>query len=256
MSKASPCPILVISLRTSSARWQKVSAELDRAGLAYERLDAVDGRCLAADALARIAPWDPSAFFKPLSPGEVGCFLSHVAAAERIASEGWERALVLEDDFVLGADFVSRLEDLLSLPGPPPDLLKIEGVLRGGETVAVSPRGQRVCRHRRPPSRTAAQIWSLRGASRFLETARPIVRPVDVHLKHWWEHGVEVFYVAQPLVFDGDATGATSTIGARPARGFSGLLRRVRYKAHFAFASHCHYFCKHGLKAWMRMCWG
>ena len=256
MSKSPPCPILVINLRGSTTRWEKASAELTRVGLAFERHEASDGRVLREEELSRLAPWSPSAFFKPLSPGEIGCFLSHITAAERIVREGWERTLVLEDDFLLGEDFVSRLEDVLSLPGPPLDLIKIEGALCGGETVAVTRGGQRICRHRRPPSRTAAQIWSLRGAHRFLATARPFLRPVDVHLKHWWEHSVEVFYVMPPLVLDGDATGATSTIGARPAKGFVGSLRRFRYKVGFAFSSHGHYVWAYGIKAWVRMIFG
>lgn len=252
MSVGAPCPILVINLRSSTARWAKASAELTAAGLAFERLEAADGRILPAEELARLAPPNAGAFFKPLSPGEVGCFLSHVAAAERIVREGWPRALVLEDDFLLGADFTRRLEDLLALPGEPIDLIKIEGFLRGGQTVAVTPGGQRLRRHRRPPSRTAAQLWSLAGARRFLATARPFLRPVDVHLKHWWEHGVEVVYVDPPLVGDGDAAGVTSTIGARAAEGFAGACRRVAYKAKFAFASHGHYLFRRGFLPWLR----
>ena len=93
MSTCTPCPILVINLRSSTARWEKVSAELASTGLLFERHEAVDGRLFSAAEIAQLAPWDSSAFFKPLSPGEIGCFLSHVSAAERIVREGWNRAL-------------------------------------------------------------------------------------------------------------------------------------------------------------------
>lgn len=248
-----PCPILVINLAGSTARWRKVSAELTASGLAFERHEASDGRILPEEELARLAPWDPSAFFKPLSPGEIGCFLSHVSAAERIVREGWSRAVVLEDDFLLVPDFPERLADLLMTPGPPADLIKIEGELRGGEIVTVTPGGQRLYRHRRPPSRTAAQIWSLEGARKFMATAHPFLRPVDVHLKHWWEHGLEILYVRPPLVLDGDATGATSTIGARPARGLGGAWRRLAYKTNFALVSQWHYLRRYGLGSWCRL---
>ena len=247
------CPILVINLAGSTARWQKVSAELRAYGLAFERHEAADGRILPKDELARLAPWEPDTFFKPLSPGEIGCFLSHVSAAERIVREGWPRALVLEDDFLLADDFDGRLADLLAMPVCTADLIKIEGELRGGEPVAVTPGGQRLYRHRRPPSRTAAQLWSLEGARKFLATAQPFRRPVDVHLKHWWEHGLEILYVRPPLVLDGDATGTTSTIGARPARGLRGTLRRLQYKTVFAFASHWHYLKRHGFMSWLHL---
>ncbi len=251
-----PCPVLVINLAGSTVRWQKASTELSKYGLAFERHEATDGRVLTNDELARLAPWDPAAFFKPLSPGEVGCFMSHVSVAERIVKEGWPRTLVLEDDFLLADDFPRRLKDLLAMPGPAIDLIKIEGALSGGEPVAVTPAGQKLYRHRRPPSRTAAQLWSLEGARKFLATARPFRRPVDVHLKHWWEHGIQILYVRPPLVLDGDASGATSTIGARPARGLIGSLRRIRYKAVFAFASQWHYLRRHGFDSWRRLLFG
>ena len=248
-----PCPILVINLRSSTARWEKVSAELASAGLFFERHEAVDGRLFSAAEIAQLAPWDSSAFFKPLSPGEIGCFLSHVSAAERIVRDGLNRALVLEDDFILAENFAVRLKDLLALPGRPPDLIKIEGALRGGEWVATTAKGQKLYRHRRPPSRTAAQIWSHEGAKKFLATARPFLRPVDVHLKHWWEHGIEIIYVRPALVADGDAAGATSTIGVRPASGLGGVLRRIRYKTVFACASHWHYIMRYGFISWCRL---
>lgn len=248
-----PCPILVINLAGSTTRWRKVSSELNSCGLSYERHEAVDGRTLLKEEIALLAPWDSTDFFKPLSPGEIGCFLSHVSAAERIVREGWERTLVLEDDILLAEDFATKLEDLLAIPGQPIDLIKIEGELRGGEALVVSPGGQKLYRHRRPPSRTAAQIWSLNGARKFLTTARPFRRPVDVHLKHWWEHGVDILYVRPTLVLDGDAAGITSTIGSRPANGFGGFLRRVLYKSSFAYASQYHYLKRYGFSSWIRM---
>jgi glycosyl transferase family 25 len=251
-----PCPILVINLAGSTVRWQKVSAALEAVGLTFERHEASDGRLLSATEIAQLAPWNPAAFFKPLSPGEVGCCLSHVSVVERIVREGWERTLVLEDDFLLADNFVARLKDLLAVPGPPADLIKIEGALRGGERVAETPGGQQLYRHRRPPSRTAAQLWSLEGARKFLASAQPFLRPVDVHLKHWWEHDLEILYVRPSLVMDGDATGVTSTIGARPASGLGGACRRLRYKTNFAFASQWHYLRRYGLGSWCRQLLG
>jgi glycosyl transferase family 25 len=245
-------PILVINLRGSTERWNKASAELAAAGLAFERLDAVDGRLLPRVELDRIAPWDRRAFFKPLSPGEVGCYLSHLAAAERIVAEGWPRALVLEDDFLLGEQFGARLTDLSGVNCPAPDLIKLEGVRSGGEEIAVLSSGHRLLRNRRPPSRTIAQLWSLSGARKFLAASRLLRRPVDVQLKHWWEGDLEILYVSPPLVMDGDSSGKGSTIGARPSRGVLGRFRKMGYKLGFAWLAHWHYFRRWGLLAWWR----
>lgn len=249
-SDAAPLPILVINLRGSTERWAKASAELKAAGLSFERLEAVDGRLLPQTELNQIAPWDRSAFFKPLSPGEVGCYLSHLAAAERIVAEGWARALVLEDDFLLGEEFGSRLADLLVVSHAAPDLIKLEGVRSGGQSLGVLGSGYQLLRNRRPPSRTIAQLWSLAGARKFLAASRELRRPVDVQLKHWWEGNLEILHVSPPLVMDGDSAGKGSTIGARPSRGLFGRFRKMGYKVRFAWLSHWHYFRRWGLKSW------
>ena len=251
-SDAAPLPILVINLRGSTERLKKSAAELAAAGLAFERLEAVDGRLLPQAELARLAPWDRGAFFKPLSPGEVGCYLSHLAALERIVREGWPRALVLEDDFLLGPDFAAQLRDLLASGRPVPDIIKLEGIRAGGECLARLNSGVRIIRNRRPPSRTIAQLWSIEGARKFLAASRVLRRPVDVQLKHCWEGDLDVLYLAPALVTDGDSTGKGSTIGARPASGALGRLRKVRYKLGFAFRCHWEYLRRRGLLAWWR----
>lgn len=245
-----PLPILVINLRGSTGRWSKASAELTAAGLVFERLEAVDGRLLPQAELDRLAPWDQGAFFKPLSPGEVGCYLSHLAAAKRIVTEGWPRALVLEDDFLLDADFSDRLADLLGATCPVADIIKLEGIRSGGKSVAALGSGRQLLRNRRPPSRTIAQLWSLSGARKFLAASRELRRPVDVQLKHWWEGNLEILHVSPPLVMDGDSSGKGSTIGARPSRGLLGCFRKMGYKLRFVWLSHWHYLRRWGLKAW------
>ena len=61
------CPILVINLAGSTARWAKVSEELRGYGLAFERHEASDGRILTNDELSMLATFDQSSFFKPMS---------------------------------------------------------------------------------------------------------------------------------------------------------------------------------------------
>ena len=223
-------PVLLINLDGSAERLKKASSQLAAAGISFERLPAVDGRLLSESERSRLAPWDRKAFFKPLSPGEIGCYLSHLAALERIVREGWPRALVLEDDFLLAPDFPSRLRELLEQPDPVPALVKLEGACHGGKVERILPSGMRIMINRRAPSRTIAQLWSLDGAKTFLANASRLRRPVDVEIKHWWETGVEVLYVVPAPIKDGDATGAGSTIGARNPGDLGSRLRKAKYR--------------------------
>lgn len=88
--------------------------QLTAAKLSHEFVEAVDGRELTpvewlrvvdAEAVARYPWW--------LTPGAVGCILSHRLVYERIAETGQRRALVLEDDARLPPAFAS-IADVLA----------------------------------------------------------------------------------------------------------------------------------------------
>lgn len=79
-----PFPIYIISLKRRPERLEATLAHL-RAPVTV--LDAVDGRDL-----------DLSSLDTALTTGEVGCFLSHLAAMRRVAEGSADWALVLEDD--------------------------------------------------------------------------------------------------------------------------------------------------------------
>jgi glycosyl transferase family 25 len=224
---------------------------MSRAGIEFERIDAVDGRLLPLAEIVRIAPWDRSAFFKALSPGEVGCYLSHLAAAERIVKEGWPRALVMEDDFRLTSDFAPTLRALMDHPDLP-HLVKLEGSLGRGEVVATLASGNCLVRHRRPPVRTVALFWSLEGARRFLAVAYPLRRPVDVQLKHWWEGDLDILAVSPPPVTQDEKHATASTIGARRPQGFVGRLRQWRYRLGYALESQWQLLRRRGCRGWLK----
>ncbi len=245
-------PILLINLPESKGRLERAQQEFAKLGLLYERVEAANGRTMSKADLEEVALWDRSAFYKPLSPGEVGCYLSHISAVERIVNEQWPFALVLEDDFRLEPNFNEVVSLVLRDAPTGLHLIKLQGTVRGGEVVASLSGGRQIMRHRSIPSQTVAQLWSLAGAKVFLEIARPLRRPVDVQLKHWWEGDLNILYVNPPIVIDGDSIGATSTIGARKPKGILNWLRRFRYKLTFTCQSHLKYFRRHGLLSWSR----
>ena len=245
-------PILLINLRESKDRLNHSRQELSRFGLSFERIEAIDGRQMSQAELNQFSVWDRSAFFKPLSPGEVGCYLSHIAATKRIVSEGWPWTLVLEDDFKLSDDFLKEMNRLSQTDLSAYDLIKIEGRTRGGEVIQRLDENHVIIRHRRPPSCTIAQIWSFAGAKKFLEKSTLLKRPVDVQLKHWWEINLHIVHLDAPLVFDADADGKTSIIGARKLKGLIPWMYRMRYKIQFTLSSHYQYLRRWGLASWLK----
>lgn len=247
-----PCPILLINLDRSRGRFESACRQLAAAGLVAERLEAVDGRLLPEAELRRLAPWSRGAFFKPLSPGEVGCYLSHIAAAERIVREAWPVALVLEDDFSADPSLAVSLAELVALGDALPDLVRLDGEMRGGEVVTLLPGGARLLRHRRPPIRTTSLLWTLGGARRFLAVARPLRRPVDVQLKHWWEGGLSVLALDPPVVSPDAEQSARSTIGERRSRSLGERLRRLDYRCRYAVRCQWELLVRRGFRSWLR----
>ncbi len=88
-------PVYVISLEGAVDRQATLKAHLDAVGIQFELIDAVNGQVLNRQRLRDINPAGN------MSPGQVGCYLSHIHVYERIVAQGTSVALILEDDAVL-----------------------------------------------------------------------------------------------------------------------------------------------------------
>lgn len=110
-SKSIGLPVYVVNMDEHRERLGVMRARLGRLlpPMRSVRVRGVDGRALIGSAYAHSG-------FEWASPGELGCTLSHLAAAARLVKDGHAAALVLEDDAHLG---------LLPIwPLPLPELVK------------------------------------------------------------------------------------------------------------------------------------
>lgn len=113
----------VINLARSPDRRAHIVAELQRTGLDYEMVPAVDGRTLDLDDTDLI---DPSLVARsPFVAGAAGCALSHFHIYQKILDDGRDQALILEDDIRLPAD----LDDLAD---------EVAGHLTGAEVALLN----------------------------------------------------------------------------------------------------------------------
>ena len=113
----------VINLDSATERLETFQARAAAVGLAFARFPAVRGAALADDVLQH---WQSRArIWAPLSPGEIGCFLSHRALWQEIAagSEPW--VFVAEDDVVFSPDAAEVLATTAWLPAGV-HLIKVE----------------------------------------------------------------------------------------------------------------------------------
>lgn len=232
-----PCPLLVINLPSSTERRDAMAAQLARLRLEAVFIEAVDGRAMDAGQRAAHCAESFAAFHSPLTAAEIGCYLSHLKALEHIADQGWPRAVVLEDDVVLPADFSQRLGVVCRETAVDYDLIKLIGRLRQHLVLQTFSNGDQLVRYRRPPISASAHLWSHTGAQKILTHSRRVRRPIDVEIKHWWEMDLRVATLVPELVSFHPIIGQVSTIGARSFHSLDGYYRRLRYNLSYSLAS-------------------
>jgi glycosyltransferase involved in cell wall biosynthesis/GR25 family glycosyltransferase involved in LPS biosynthesis len=100
----------VINLPRSADRWETLQPVLERMRLPNViRFPATDGAALGLDGMrglqdAGLLTTDLSGFDSACGLGEIGCALSHAAILRDIVAQGWQHALILEDDVVLAGN--------------------------------------------------------------------------------------------------------------------------------------------------------
>lgn len=112
--------IYVISLKQAFNRHEFMRKQLDNQGLSYEFIEAIDGKLLALEQMNNLCDMyavrqNPSW----LTPGAIGCALSHKMAYEHVLCNSQSAALILEDDMILPLGLDGILKDIESqiVPG-------------------------------------------------------------------------------------------------------------------------------------------
>lgn len=242
--------VLLINLDRSPDRLARCAPLLDRLGLPWERVSAVEGKLLPADRLAALNPHPAphGEWFRKLTPGEIGCFLSHLRCWQLIEERGWDGALILEDDFepheACTAERLLRLA--ASGTGPHPwDVLKLTRLRKGARHVSDLGDGLALKSGGQGPEDATAYFVSRAGAAKLTPRRAHLLRPVDFELKHHWERDLTVYSASPDLFWQVGSEIAASVIGDGRAayrdyplgRKLQVYLRKHRYHLHFWLAS-------------------
>jgi glycosyl transferase family 25 len=227
-------PIFVISLTAAEARRASCRAAMDRLGLEFEFFDAIGGRDLSQDEIARVYDPDKNArlFKRPLSAAEIGCYLSHHALWDRIGGSQIAGAIILEDDFDADDALPALLREICRMDLSN-CLVKLHSQRKvKGAPLAILGGGYKLLAPDRVPGFAVGYVVERGAAAALAGRSLPFGRPVDIDLKHWWEFGVSVLIV-QPSVLrirpgDGVSAIESSREGAKPAGRFGGWVRLVR----------------------------
>lgn len=215
-----------------------MESQIAALGLEFEVVDAVLGKGLEASALARLVDTDANQrrFFRPLTPGEIGCYASHVVCWRMLVERGWPHALILEDDLRL-TDRLPRLLAQIPRLSPGWDIVKLigRGRDRRRSSRPLAPDLELIS-YRRIPSLTGAYLVSAGGAAKLLRRVPPFARPIDVDLRHAWEADINVLGISPYPVERSQASADDSTIGIRRTpKGLPTRWRKIRYQIAYSW---------------------
>ena len=111
--------VFVINLLRRKDRYKKMDASLRELGISYKHFPAVDGKNITQEALDEMgikamADFKDPYLERPLTFGEIGCFLSHWYIWQEQLERNLDMVLVLEDDIRFEPNFDKKLEEVMT----------------------------------------------------------------------------------------------------------------------------------------------
>ncbi len=222
--------IYALNLDSSPERWQQLQQGAERLGIDLRRFPAVLGRTLTPAEKAQHTTH--LGYHRPLTDGEVGCYLSHLKCLEHfIAQSNKAFVLIVEDDIQLNTQLlpIAAAAMAQNMAGSEWGLLKLSGTKRNARFCAAITETFAVVEFNSVPATTLAQVWTRAAAQQFIAGYAGCKRPIDVDLRFTWEHQLKIRVVFPPLVA---ALDIGSTIGGARNRS-KHHLKKLRYNFNF-----------------------
>lgn len=214
----------VINLDRAPERLARITAQLQRLQLPFTRLAAVDAKAFTP---AQAALLDEAAYRRKHGmtpvPGELGCYLSHVAVMRALLASGAAAALVLEDDVQLHDTLPAVLRGLMAHAGRW-DMVKLSAVHSGTPQpyLEVAP-GHHLAVMLSRCTGSSAYLMNRRAAQAYLDEATgllPMQLPYDHVFDQGWRFGLKVRLVTPTPCGHDDQAVSTIGVSAGTTRKF------------------------------------
>lgn len=193
-----------------------------------------DAIAIRPDSVDRIPGYDLAKrlhrFGYGLTPGEIGCYLSHRAVWRQFLDSSHDIACILEDDGVLHDDFLERVADI-GAAREHWDFVRLYSLYRRGARPYCMTAGSRqlnwvAC----SAMSTLGYLLTRKAAETLLVHTQEIMFTIDEAIDRHWEHGLRQLVVHPQLVTE---SALPSVIGDRRKPRLRGQAK-VRYKWHRA----------------------
>ncbi|MCF7742868.1 glycosyltransferase family 25 protein [Aeromonas veronii] len=179
-------PVFIISLTRSADRRAMVERQMSHLGIDFEFFDAVDGKSLPSDRLAKVDfNLARETCGHDLSLGEVGCAMSHINIYEVMVERNIPRCVILEDDIYVHMHFKAIVNEVTNKNSS--DIVFLHhGKAKHLPIYSSLPEGYRLAKYLTPSKNsqrgiisTGGYILTLAGAHKLLKIAYPIRMPAD-----------------------------------------------------------------------------
>jgi glycosyl transferase family 25 len=232
----------VINLDRAPERLARIGEQLRALGLPWTRLPAVDARRLTPEQQGAL---DEAAYRRKHGmtpvPGELGCYLSHVAVMREFLAGDTPFALVLEDDVLLEPALPEVLRGLMRHRSRW-DVAKLSAVHSGTPVpyLELAP-GYRLAVMLSRCTGSSAYFLNRHAAQAYADGLLPMSLPYDHVFDQGWRFGLK-FRLVTPTPCGHDEQIA-STIVAPPNRKFHWTRRLSTYRYRLG-------------NEWRRLCYG
>jgi glycosyl transferase, family 25 len=231
--------ILLINLDKSKERLALCDKRMIAAQLSYERISAVYGADLDTTQIdqhySKHLGW--RSYYKELNVGEIGCYLSHRKAWQKIVDEQLDFAIILEDDFYMSGD-LTRVMNLIGEIQHEWHYIKLAKHSRKRKAIHQIPLAEySLVTYDKVPARTCAQVVSYAGAKLLLANSSPFGRPIDIDLQHWWEKKIKLFGIEPCPVTPDESMGSEIDKFALRNQAKKQVLKDVFDKLRFLIAN-------------------
>ncbi len=202
----------VINLKRSVERKARMKHALNKVGISFEFLEAVDSSTSnflyserRNDALTR------KRFGYKLIDNEIACFASHHLAWEKCLEIN-EPILILEDNCDLSPEFKTQYH-LFEALSQKYDFLKLAATKQNAYKVIESVNSTLdVIRYKKRTCGIMGYILTPKAAKKFIQNAHQFIEPVDDYMEKPYKHGISTYVLKPDLVKRADIP---STIGKK-----------------------------------------
>jgi glycosyl transferase family 25 len=157
-----------------------------------------------------------------LTPGEVGCYASHLKALSVVVERGIAYALILEDDALLTRDLTQTIDNILANVPEDWDMVYLcRDPEHAVKPVACLKQSRTLVRYSRVPATMTGYLISRAGAEKFLV---PLKRywPFDTDIRQPWRFRLEIYGVVPCIVSVAEFESSIHALGDH-SRGRRGI---------------------------------